>query len=52
MTCEQGDQSMNSPWQSKSSDRNPELLEHAVMACSHDSVWEAWLLTQLNFVYW
>lgn len=27
---------------------NPESFEDAVMVCSHDSVWEAWLLTQSN----
>jgi hypothetical protein len=27
---------------------NPESFEDAVMAYSHDSVWEAWLLTQSN----
>jgi hypothetical protein len=26
----------------------PESFEDAVMVCSHDSVWEAWLLTQSN----
>jgi hypothetical protein len=27
---------------------NPESFEDAVMVYSHDSVWEAWLLTQSN----
>jgi hypothetical protein len=49
MTDEQGDQSTSTPRQSKSSDgKTRGSFEDAVMICSHDSVWEAWLLTQSN----